>query len=107
MAEWPEWIPQFPDGSGWDLEDKKAPYFYEHVTFQDEKSLKRQQWKLLYKIVMVLPGTEHHHKNTYFVKGSHLNRFLQDHSGYMEYFVSIERVEHMPSTDEKLMEPKS
>src|SRR6266699_3768580 len=32
----PTWlIPQFPDESGWDLEDKKAPYFYEHVTLAE------------------------------------------------------------------------
>jgi hypothetical protein len=97
-----QYIPQFPDGSGWDVDDKRAPYFYEHITSQEERKLKAASAKRLYKIVMILPGVEHHHKNTYFVKGSHLDRFLQTHKGFSEGFVSIEQVENIPSTYEKL-----
>ncbi len=93
--------PQFSDESGWSLVDKKAPYFYEHITLAEPKRLKLASARRLYKIVMIDPGTEYHHKNTYFVKGSYLDRFLQDHLG-SEQLVSIERVESMPSTDEKL-----
>ena len=93
--------PQFPDESGWSLVDKKAPYFYEHITLAEPKRLKLASARRLYKIVMIYPGVEYHHKNTYFVKGSHLNRFFQDHIG-SEQLVSIELIQHMPSTSEKL-----
>ena len=103
MHEWPEYIPQFSDGSGWDLENKKAPYFYEHVTLQEVKKLKAASAKHLYKIVMIVPTPiEYHHKDTHFVKGSHLDRFLEGYAEYAAYIVSIERVDHMPPTDEKL-----
>ncbi|SRR6266568_8520033 len=97
-----EWIPQFPDGSGWDLEDKNAPYFYEHITPQEKRKLKAAAAKRLYKIVTIVPLTEQLHKNAHFVKGSHLDRFLERWSEHAEYIVSIEQVESMPSTHEKL-----
>lgn len=97
-----EYIPQFSDGSGWDLEDKHAPCFYEHITPQEERKLKAASDKRLYKIVTIVPFVEHLHKDTYFVKGSYLDRFLQKFTGFAAYIVSIEPVESMPSIDEKL-----
>ncbi len=98
-----DYIPQFPDGSGWDLEGKYAPtYFYEHISQAEVRKLKRATANQLYKIVCIVPLTEQPHKNTYFVKGSRLSRFLEGFSECAEYIISIERVESMPSFDEKL-----
>ena len=99
-----QWIPQFPDGSGWSLEDEDSPCFYEHVTHQEAEELKVSSAEQLYKIVCITPYPPpyHKHKNTYFIKGSHLDSFFEGYSETTEYIVSIERVERMPSTDEKL-----
>ncbi len=96
-----EWIPQFPDGSGRDLEDKQAPYFYEHITLAEEKKLKRIQASRLYKVVTIV-HTEHPHKNTYFMRGTRLEEFLDGYCETTEHVVSIEPVESIPSADEKL-----
>ncbi len=71
-----EYIPQFPDGSGWDLEDKKEPYFYEHITHQERRKLEAARAKHLYKIVGIERFDDQDHKNTFFIKGRHLERFL-------------------------------
>ncbi len=95
-----EWRPQFPDGSGWDLEDEQHPYFYEHITPQEVEALESAEAERLYKIVHIIPYPDQPHKDTYFVKGAFLAEFL--FSEDVEYIVSIERVENMPSTHEKL-----
>ena len=97
-----KWIPQFPDGSGWDLDDKKAPYFYEHITPQERRKQEAVRAKQLYKIVGIDRHGEQAHKNTFFVKGRYLEQFLTFYWEWHESIVSIEPVEHMPSTDEKL-----
>lgn len=99
-----EYIPQFPDGSGWDLEETTSPCFYEHVTQAEVQALERAEAERLYKIVCIIAALDQPHKNTYFVKGAHLASFFEDRftSEIAEYAVSIERVESMPSTDEKL-----
>ncbi|SRR6266704_2695315 len=102
MARAPDYIPQFPDGSGWDLDDKKEPYFYEHITHQERRRLEAARAKQLYKVVALEWFSGQEHKNTIFVKGRHLERFLAFFWDHHESLVSIEPVESMPSTDEKL-----
>jgi hypothetical protein len=98
-----EWIPPFPDGSGWDLKDKKVPYFYEHINLEEVKKLKAAQAKQLYKIIMIVPTPiDYRHKDIYFVEGSHLDHFLEGCSECVAYIVSVEPVKSMPSTHEKL-----
>jgi hypothetical protein len=93
-----EWVPQFPDGSGWDLEDKESPYFYEHISLQDVEKLKAASANQVYKIVTIAPTPiEYHHKDTHFIKGSYLDHFLEaykESSDCAAYIVSIEPVDH-------------
>ncbi len=98
-----EFIPQFPDGSGWEVEDKKAPYFYEHVTHAEVRHLRASRNKAIYKIVTILDYTDQPHKDTYFVPGKFLQKFLEEYitPRFFLEVVSIERVESMPPTDEK------
>lgn len=98
------WIPQFPDGSGWDVTDEKAPYFYGHIAPGESARLQRKRARTLYKIVCVITfaSPTPHHKNTYFVKGSCLNKFMKHREELFEQIVSIEQVERLPSPHEKL-----
>ena len=106
-----QWIPQFSDGSGWNVEDyEHFPYFYEHVTRQEAREMKAASAERLYKIVCLQPYDtdrryRHYHKNTFFVKGAFLAEFLQlppFTAILAEGIVSIEPVESIPPTDEKL-----
>lgn len=100
-----ECIPQFPDGSGWDVEDEQCPYFYEHISLQEAAAQTAAWAEQLYKIVHIILYPDQPHKDTYFVKGAFLAEFLYDLSeegNDLEYIVSIEPVQSMPSTDEKL-----
>ncbi len=51
-----EWIPQFPDGSGWSSEFEEIPHFYEHVTPQQAEALKVVSAEQIYKIVCIAPS---------------------------------------------------
>jgi hypothetical protein len=75
-----EWIPQFPDGSGWNTEFEEIPHFYEHITPTQAKELEKAEASRLYELVCIFPDPRrghHYHKNTYFVKGSYLDTFLK------------------------------
>lgn len=99
-----EWTPQFPDGSGWDLEDAHIPCFYEHISHEEVDRLRKGLNTAIYRVVTILDYVDQPHKDTYFIKGEHLQEFLE-RCITPEFFLevmSIERVESMPSTDEKL-----
>jgi hypothetical protein len=87
------------------LEDKQAPYFYEHIMFAEESKLKRVQATRLYKVVTIV-HTEHPHKNTYFIRGARLEEFLDGYCETTEHVVSVELVESMPSTEEKFSQKR-
>jgi len=117
-----EHIPQFPHDSGW-VQDRiiplypaasaldpkdyiYAPYFYEHITLEEAERRKRAAAVQVYKIETLFHyPLGHMHRDTYFVTGAFLGALLQHPIFTAEFphiLVSIEPVERMPSTDEKL-----
>ena len=97
-----EYIPQFKDGSGWDLDNKKAPYYYEHIDKKEGDVLENFQKATLYQVTTIVPIMPVH-RNTYFVKGDYIEEFINDFRKCWEYVVDIKKVYKIPSFKKKLI----
>jgi len=112
IGPYEKWKPQFPDGSGWNTVGAVGPYFYKHISTTETTTLEKNLKKKIFKITCVLPsqnfsgvGKAPSHKNTYFVRGHHLQPFLSGfefHNILNEKIVAIEEVKSIPSFKKKL-----
>lgn len=105
MDDTKKWIPQFNDGSGWDtISVKIAPYFYEHIKKGEVKKLKDGLTERVFKVICITDYPGQPHKNTYFIKGNDLQKFLEKHfrPNYAEEVISIKEIRRIPSFKKKL-----